>query len=270
MSRYITGILRKLIKFSGYEPYIRKKLYNSSYLQQLISTTTFAPYIKELSVAGKHFRFFFATPEARAWYDPMKPYAALEYEWVLNNIDLKHQKIIDAGAHHGQYSVIFALGTQNSSQVVAVDPFPSNCSIIEANMAINHVEAQIVQCAVSDSNGYVLFANRSNGRIVTDNGVRVPSKRLATILPNATIIKLDIEGAEFSVLPDQIDDMSSCHTWIVEVHPGANQAPEVLIDAFKTRGFSVFWVNRHNLIVEDYPVLPNWDTHTTIFAFRDA
>ena len=32
------------------------------------------------------------------------------------------QEIIDAGGHHGQYSIVFALGSQNTADVVVVDP----------------------------------------------------------------------------------------------------------------------------------------------------
>ncbi len=265
MLRHLKNSVQTIIEVSGFEQHIRNQLHKSNYFQQI---SAFSPYIKELSVNGKVFRFFFATPEASSWYDPMKPYATAEYEWLLNHVNLRQQKIIDAGAHHGQYTIVFALGGQKSSQIVAVDPFPSNCAIIEANLAINNFQAQVSQCAVSNSNSQVQFSNRSNGHIVENGGVSVPSKRLASILPDATIIKLDIEGAEFSVLPEQIDDLPSCHTWIVEVHPGANRTPEVLTNAFKKRGFSVFWVNRHRLVVEPYPQSALWDIHTTIFAVR--
>lgn len=41
----------------------------------------FYPYIKPLGVGGLD--FFFANEEAQAWYDPLKPYTKLEYEWVF-------------------------------------------------------------------------------------------------------------------------------------------------------------------------------------------
>jgi len=226
----------------------------------------FAPYIKTLPISGCPCKFFYGTPQAKAWYDPLKPYAKAEYDWVVENIDLKNQKIIDGGAHHGQYSVVFAVGSGHTSEVISVDPVSSNCALIEVNMALNGAKAKIEQCAISDSDGFVLFSFGSNGRIVSKGGQRKPSKRLPTIMKDATIVKLDVEGAEFIILPDQIDEMPGVHTWIVEIHPYSGRNPCVLIDLFRRKGFRLLWVNRERTLVEPYPDSASWESHTTVFA----
>ena len=44
-------------------------------------------------------RFFFATAEAGSWYDPVKPYTQLEYEWLAANLDLREDIVVDVGTH---------------------------------------------------------------------------------------------------------------------------------------------------------------------------
>ena len=108
-----------------------------------------------MDIQGIQSRFFFATSQASEWYDPLKPYAKLEYEWVIQNIPLKNQAIIDAGAHHGQYSVVFALGAEHASQLISVDPHPMNCLLTEINLLLNQAKPQIEQSAVAGKSGTV-------------------------------------------------------------------------------------------------------------------
>jgi FkbM family methyltransferase len=245
---------------------IRTKI--KSLLPRKPSLEVFEPYIKDLPIKGCPCRFFYGTPQAKEWYDPLKPYAKAEYDWVVENIDLKNQKIIDGGAHHGQYSVVFAVGSGHTSEVISVDPVSSNCALIEVNMALNRAKAKIEQCAISDSDGNVLFSFESNGRIVSKSGQLKPSKRLPTIMKDATIVKLDVEGAEFIILPDQIDEMPRVHTWIVEIHPSDSRNPLLLVDLFRRKDFELLWVNRDRTLVEPYPDSASWKSHTTVFALR--
>ena len=71
------------------------------------------------------------------------------------------------------------------------------------------------------------------GHIVDRGGIRRPARRLRSILPDATIVKLDIEGAEFEVLPAQIDDLPAPRVWIVEIHPARGRDPATVLDAFR-------------------------------------
>ena len=153
------------VAYKAYKWFLKKSSpeYNSS---------DFMPYIKEIRLRNGDFRFFVATPEAQSWYDPLKPYARLEYEWVLDNIPLKDQKIIDGGAHHGQYSLVFSLGSNNTGELVAVDPIDSNCDIIRVNAALNHVNVEIEKCAIAKNDRSVNFKLQSNGRIVKIRGYR--------------------------------------------------------------------------------------------------
>ena len=227
----------------------------------------FRPFIKELEIAGRRQRFFVATAQSADWYEPFKERNRRELTWLVENLDLAGEKIIDAGAFHGLYSTCFALAAGETGTVVPVDPVASNCAVIEANLAINGLPVRIENCAISNRDGEVAFSLDTCGHIVKSGGVKVASRRLATVMADATILKVDIEGAEFSVIPEQIDDMAQARAWIVEIHPGMGGDPAVVLDAFRDRGYDLWWSEPESDRFEPYAGAP-WTHRTTLVARR--
>jgi FkbM family methyltransferase len=227
----------------------------------------FKPYIRNLPIEGCPLRFFYGTPQAAEWYDPLQPHNRAEFEWLARHVGGGAHKIIDAGAYHGLYTLVLARSAGPASQVVAVDPVPSNCALIEVNLALNGLDARIEACAISNTDGEVNFTHEGCGRIVARGGVVRPARRLGSIMPDATIVKLDIEGAEFSVLPEQIDELPAVHTWIVEIHPGLGD-PRLIFKAFADRGYQLCWLNRADGRIERYPEAAPWTTRTSLIALR--
>jgi FkbM family methyltransferase len=227
----------------------------------------FKPYIKPLPIEGCPIRFFYATAQAASWYDPLKDKNRRELEWLVANIDLEGQKIIDAGAYHGLYATIFAKAAGDLGEVVAVDPVSSNQAVIEVNLAINGLRGRIESCVVSNTDGEMRFSADSCGRIVDRGGIRRSSRRLPSIMPEATVIKLDIEGAEFEVVPAQIDELSRARVWIVEIHPGRGRDPNLILGAFRERAFDLWWGHPMSRQMERYAGEP-WTTRSTLVAIR--
>lgn len=244
----------------------------SGRIYRRLNYSYFKPYVKEDSINDLKFRFFYGTPLAKEWYDPIPLAAKIEFEWVLSNIELNNQVIIDCGAHYGIYSVFFAIASL-SSEVISVDPIDINLLITEINMRLNDKEPNLCKCVVANIDGNVNFEDVSNGRIVPSDlklfkGVVKPSMRLPSIRKDATIVKLDIEGAEYEILPSQIDEMTQVNSWIVEVHKTKGN-PQELVDLFIDRGYIVYWFNWNNNSIELYKRDSNWINHyTTIFACR--
>ncbi|MFQ5447049.1 MAG: FkbM family methyltransferase [Saprospiraceae bacterium] len=228
----------------------------------------FQPYKKKLEIKGIDAQFFYGTQQAQEWYDPLKPYALLEYEWVLQNIALEGENIADCGAHHGQYSVVFGAGAKNKGQLLAVDPMPMNCVLTEVNLLLNGLDGRIEQCAVTTKEGGIRFSNQSNGFISDRGSMVVPGKKLSTLMPDATVVKLDIEGHEFAMLPQALEELKSVHSWIIEVHPAAGRNPDELAGWLVEKGFTLNWVNREKNVVEPYQPGTRWHIHSTIFATK--
>jgi FkbM family methyltransferase len=228
----------------------------------------FRPHIGSLPIAGCPLRFFYGTRQAADWYDPLRAHNRAEFEWVAAHVGGHREKIIDAGAFHGLYTLVFAKSIDPAGEVVAVDPVPSNCALIEVNLALNGARARIEQCAVSAADGEVRFSADSCGQIVGDGGTVVRGRRLASLLPDATVVKLDIEGAEFGVLPAQIDELPAVHTWIVEIHPAQGRDGRSILRAFTERGFGLWWVDRSRADVEPFDADRPWTTRTSMIALR--
>jgi FkbM family methyltransferase len=228
----------------------------------------FRPYVKNLDISGINALFFYGTQQAQEWYDPLKPYALLEYEWVLQNIPLEGENIADCGAHHGQYSVVLGAGAKNKCKLLAVDPIPMNCVLTEINLLLNGLNGSIEQCAITTEEGEIRFSNQSNGFISDRGSMVVKGKKLSTLMPDATVVKLDIEGHEFVMLPQALEELKSVHSWIIEVHPSAERNPDELAGWLLEKGFTLRWVNREKNIVEPYRPGTQWSIHSTIFAIR--
>jgi FkbM family methyltransferase len=217
----------------------------------------FDGFFKPLGV--RDFNYFFGTQQAVDWYLPLKPYTKLEYEWVLENVPLEGQRVIDAGCHQGNYAVILGQG----SRLTCVDPFMGNISLTEHNLLINDLKAEMVWGAVAREQGRRKFEYRSNGRLSDAGAVEVEAYTLTDIDPHANVVKLDVEGAEFEILPDAIAQMKHCHTWIIEVHPQYGD-PDEIATAFD--GWELLWVNRDTLEVEPYNIGTSWKIQATLIA----
>ncbi|MDH3691095.1 MAG: FkbM family methyltransferase [Gammaproteobacteria bacterium] len=226
----------------------------------------FKPFIKTLSIGSCDLRFFYATSQAVDWYDPLGPHLHAEFEWLQQRIAGRVETIIDAGAYHGLYAMVMARAAAPGSRVVAVDPVASNAAIMEANFAINGLDIEIVQAAVSDADAPISFTRESCGRIVQSGGLAVAGRKLTSILPEATVAKIDIEGAEFSVLPQQIDAMPTVHTWIVEIHPDFGFDPAIVLDLFRARSFELLVLNRQAARVQPLASDAPWTERTSLIA----
>lgn len=210
-------------------------------------------------------RFFLATPEAEQWYAPAKPHAMLEYEWIAANIPMAGETVFDIGSHHGHYALVLAAG--RPAKLVCVDAVQSNCDITNVNLSLNRYTAEVKHLAISTRDGFVEFTADTNGRVVDRGVYKVPSARLPSIAEDATIIKLDIEGEEFRVLPDQIDELPNVHTWIIEIHPWKTRNPLDLMPILTERFADVQWVNKTAMRVEPYPEFDaDWSSHTSVIC----
>jgi FkbM family methyltransferase len=209
----------------------------------------FSPSIVEVDIGSAHFRFFIASPLSASWYDPPQPHALTEYHWVLAHVPLRGARVIDAGAHHGHYALLLACQPNRPDVITAVEASPSNCAVLDANAALNGVSLRIVQAAVAERTGSASFLDRGNGRLVPGVGRTVSTLPLADIDPRATVVKLDIEGTEFAILPEQAATLPDVHSWIIEYHARHGDS-DASVQAWQSMGYTASFVDKaHNQVV---------------------
>jgi len=208
-------------------------------------------------------KFNVHTDEGKSWYDPIKPYTALEYEWVLDNVDLTGN-ILECGGHHGHYSAVLA---SKGGNLLVVEPHPGNVEIILDNLDANNEFATVWKGAVASYNGTGCFTGESNGRLISFGKMEVQTKTLRELMPDASVIKLDIEGGEYAILPDGIEQMPKAHTWIIELHPYWGN-PHEICAAFLKSGFIALKVDRRSMKVIEYDMLDDWEGHATCIFLK--
>ena len=110
---------------------------------------------------------------------------------------------VDVGAHVGNHTMFMATG---GARVVAVEPHPDTCAILERNVDRNAVSTRvrIVNAALGDSPGSASISTadeRNSGGATVSRGtgdVRVITLDSLDLTPD--VVKIDVEGSEDEVL----------------------------------------------------------------------
>lgn len=119
-------------------------------------------------------------------------------------------KIFDIGANAGFYALAFSRLTGAGGHVWAFEPFAENASNVLHHLRLNAIgNVTLVQAAVADRPGVAGFQiaqSNSMGMLAAQaKGYLVPTVALDVLIQNGTVpmpdlIKMDVEGAEASVL----------------------------------------------------------------------
>lgn len=115
---------------------------------------------------------------------------------------------IDVGAHHGYYTLMASRRVGERGRVLAFEPAPGNFAVLSQHLKWNRLDwVEICQSAVGSENGFLKFATGTGtgtGHLSEDGDIEVSVVRLddevlrRQLTP--THIKIDVEGAELSVL----------------------------------------------------------------------
>ena len=109
------------------------------------------------------------------------------------------QVVIDVGANYGDSAIWWS--KKFGAKVIAFEPLPDVYSILEENIQLNRADVIAHNLALSD--GSIIKGNRPNGEsmLLAGGDMELKSARLdAFNLEKADILKIDVEGFEYSVL----------------------------------------------------------------------
>lgn len=136
----------------------------------------------------------------------------LEKQKALKKFIKPGMIVYDIGSQAGFYTLAFSRLIGDDGRVYSFEPFAENANNLLRHIKINYVKnVSFVQTAVSDKNGIVNFQmghNNSTGRIGEKKDgadYLLPAVSLDYLMENKLIlaphlIKIDVEGGEFSVL----------------------------------------------------------------------
>lgn len=116
--------------------------------------------------------------------------------------------VLDVGAHVGYYTLISAVLAGPSGRVHAFEPNPRNAEFLRRHVRINRLDnVRVEQAAVSDGAGTARFdfgTGSGTGHLADAGALEVRTLRLDDYCAEhglaPAVIKIDVEGAEVSVL----------------------------------------------------------------------
>lgn len=162
--------------------------------------------------------------------------------------------VVDLGANAGFTSIYYSRHAPGA-RLIAVEPHPGNAAVLRANFALNGVKADVAEaaCVCSDQDSVPLrvhpkdyghfvdgTANEWSEKEAGADVIQVPGLSLPTLfrhygLERVSILKIDIEGYEKTLLDGELPWMSRVDSIVIEWHH--DNADGVLGELAKRHGF---------------------------------
>lgn len=172
--------------------------------------------------------------------------------WYLRHFDLQGEVVADVGANVGRLSQFFWDHGDADTRVISIEPLPENLEPLRARvLAAGDPRWRVEACAVSDHAGTVwmetVVAGGEHDGVVRDGpgaGRReIACRTLPEVAPDATLVKLDVEGHERTIFEHALPRMPHVKAWAVELHQSSSMAfqpLETTIAAFEAQGLEVY------------------------------
>jgi FkbM family methyltransferase len=203
-------------------------------------------------------------------------------EWYAAHIPLRDQVIADVGANVGRLSQFFWDASGGTSRVISIEPVIENVIAIRERIRAAAAPGWTVEaCAASSRSGTVSLqvapheAGGFNSVVSGGKGVRkVRCRPLAAIVPDATVVKLDIEGHEYEVLEQALPRLAEqVHSWALELHQVAQHPLQPTLAAFMGKGYRLYVAGNDAARPEGpwltHEILPTLDWSSVPAARRD-
>ena len=202
----------------------------------------------EYSVSGKTIRLHTATPaECKVITNTFNSERDVLIDFVNN---LRPDDVFyDIGANVGQYSCLAGI---SGADVIAFDPHPRNTNRIRDNLDINGIDGKVVEAALSDTDGELGFdvseddAGADQGELDEYGQFTVKTYRGDTYVNQSispSVLKIDVEGAEMSVLQGFGDGLHVLRLIYVERHFNKmDEDPDAILELLHDAGFETHTV----------------------------
>jgi FkbM family methyltransferase len=155
------------------------------------------------------------------------------FEHLYYKLPLKSmpKTILDLGANIG-FTAIYFSRCFPKAEIVCVEPEPNNADVLMRNLALNHVNAEVIRAAVStvDGEATLQLSNNDYGhKLLKPNeqfigeSITVPTFSVTTILDtlgweSVDLVKIDIEGYERQLFSDDCKWLYGVQALCIEWH----------------------------------------------------
>ncbi len=163
-----------------------------------------------------------------------KEYAFVFYATFIageyNDLKIKKRDtVLDLGANVGDFTIKASKLLKGTGKIIAIEPNHENIEILKINLELNDVKnAEIMEYAITDKDGYSYLSGDSVGAEVTDNitNQKIRTMSVNSLLeklnhPKDIVVKMDIEGAERYFFNNQ-EFINSIREIVIELHGKEN------------------------------------------------
>ncbi len=169
-------------------------------------------------------------------------------QWYARLLPLREQVVVDVGANVGKLSQLFWDESRRTSRVVSIEPLPENAKAIEARIRASKAGSRwtVKRCAISSRDGHLElqplrapWGANSMVPVAADAGgtIKVACRTLEGLVPDATIVKVDVEGHEYAFLPQAVAALPNVRAWAVELHHVEGHPLERTLTLFADHGY---------------------------------
>jgi FkbM family methyltransferase len=136
-------------------------------------------------------------------------------------------QVADLGANVGLFSA-WLLARRPDARIIAFEPDPANVAVLRECVRANHRDGtwEIVEACAANRDGELRFASGdfAVSRIATgeepgSNVLTLPAVDVFPRIGEADLVKLDIEGGEWSILGDERFPGLRARALVLEYHP---------------------------------------------------
>jgi FkbM family methyltransferase len=209
-------------------------------------------------------------------------------EWGEAEVELLSQilvpggVVVDVGANIGTHTVAFAKKVTASGGVIAFEPQPLLYQLLNANVALNAlVHVRCHQAAVSDERGTLQIPvldpshERNFGGFQAEGherGETIATMRIDDLgLPRCSLIKVDTEGMEASVLQSARQTISAHHP-VLFVENNSEEHSPALLRLIDELGYTCWWhiahyYNPSNYFANDHNLFSGTELEANLLCF---
>ena len=173
-----------------------------------------------------------------------------QLRWYRRTVPLKGEVIADVGANVGDISQLFAERCGRKGKVVSIEPVPANIKAIETKIRRAKADKwwKLKRCACSNEDSRVTLRvikaswGINSAVVPGDEGktIEVPCYRLKRLVPDATVVKLDVEGHEYAILPDVMKTLGKqVRCYALELHAVEDHPLEATLGALVDAGYAL-------------------------------
>jgi FkbM family methyltransferase len=146
---------------------------------------------------------------------------------VLTTLASKEKTFVEVGTHVGYYAVRMA---RLYKQVIAIEPNSQSLECLTKNIELNKVSnIQIIPVACGESDTELALGLMEGGSSFYRKNVpsiKVPVKRLDTLVEYGDVVKIDVEGWEENVIKGATRFVDTCKPIIIIEHHEFEYYPE--------------------------------------------